>query len=188
MSWLRAGRWRRFCAARSVADAMLILSHRQVLTIGGNFITDRKIKAIILIMRILVTGSSGHLGEAIIRTLQNKKIDYTGIDIKNSDYTSQPGSISDKEFIEKCMKDIDVVIHTATLHKPHVATHTYQDFIDTNLSGTLNLLEEAKRQRVKVFIYTSTTSTFGDMLIPKKNEPAIWVTEETKAISKNILE
>ncbi len=137
-------------------------------------------------MRILVTGSSGHLGEAIIRTLQNKKIDYIGIDIKGSDYTSQPGSILDKEFIEKCMKGVDTVIHTATLHKPHIATHTHRDFIDTNIIGTLNLLEEAKRQRIKAFIYTSTTSTFGDMLTPKKNEPSIWITEETKAIPKNI--
>ena len=137
-------------------------------------------------MRILVTGSSGHLGEAIIRTLQGKKIDHTGIDVKDSEYTSHIGSILDKAFVGECMKDADVVIHTATLHKPHVATHAYQNFIDTNITGTLNLLEEAKRQGVKAFIFTSTTSTFGDMLTPKKNEPAIWITEETKSIPKNI--
>ncbi len=137
-------------------------------------------------MRILVTGSSGHLGEAIIRTLQKENIDYKGIDIKISEFTSHIGSISDREFIGECMKDIDVVIHTATLHKPHVVTHTNQDFIDTNISGTLNLLEVATQQRVKAFIYTSTTSTFGDTLTPKKSEPAIWVTEEAKTIPKNI--
>ena len=137
-------------------------------------------------MRILVTGSSGHLGEAIIRTLQYKKIDHTGIDIKDSEYTSHIGSILDKAFVGECMKDVDTVIHTATLHKPHVATHAYQNFIDTNITGTLNLLEEAKRQGVKAFIFTCTTSTFGDMLTPKKNEPAIWITEETKSIPKNI--
>jgi nucleoside-diphosphate-sugar epimerase len=84
------------------------------------------------------------------------------------------------------MKNVDVIIHTATLHKPHVATHAYQDFIDTNITATLNLLEEAKQQGVKAFIFTSTTSTFGDMLTPRENEPAIWVTEETKSIPKNI--
>jgi len=137
-------------------------------------------------MRILVTGSSGHLGEAITRTLRYKKIDYLGIDIKESEYTSHVGSITDKAFVGKCMKDVDVIIHTATLHKPHVATHSYQDFIDTNITGTLNLLEAAKRQGVKPFIFTSTTSTFGDMLTPQENEPAIWVTEETRSIPKNI--
>jgi len=137
-------------------------------------------------MRILVTGSSGHWGEAITRTLRYKKIDYLGIDIKESEYTSHVGSITDKAFVGKCMKDVDVIIHTATLHKPHVATHSYQDFIDTNITGTLNLLEAAKRQGVKAFIFTSTTSTFGDMLTPQENEPAIWVTEETRSIPKNI--
>ena len=137
-------------------------------------------------MRVLVTGSSGHLGEAIIRTLQNKNIEYTGIDIKESEYTSLPGSILDKEYVERSMQGVDAVIHTATLHKPHVATAAYQDFIKVNITGTLNLLQEAKRQGVKAFIYTSTTSTFGDMLVPGKDEPAIWVTEETKAIPKNI--
>jgi nucleoside-diphosphate-sugar epimerase len=44
-------------------------------------------------MQILVTGSSGHLGEAIIRTLRYKKIDHIGIDIKDSEYTSHIGSI-----------------------------------------------------------------------------------------------
>ncbi len=35
------------------------------------------------------------------------------------------------------------MFHAATLHKPHVATHSRQDFVDTNIIGTLNLLEEA---------------------------------------------
>jgi len=137
-------------------------------------------------MRILVTGSTGHLGEAIVRTLRQEKADYISIDIKPSEYTSHVGSILDKDFIKKRMVGVDAVIHTATLHKPHVATHSNQEFIDTNLNGTLNLLEEAKKQSIKAFVYTSTTSTFGDMLTPKKTEPAIWVTEETKAIPKNI--
>jgi len=147
---------------------------------------SRNPKQLISNMRILVTGSSGHLGEAITRTLRYKKIDYAGIDIKVSEYTSHVGSIADKAFIEKCIKGIDVIIHTATLHKPHVATHAYQDFIDTNITGTLNLLEAAKQHGVQAFIFTSTTSTFGDMLTPRENEPAIWVTEETRSIPKNI--
>jgi len=137
-------------------------------------------------MKILVTGSSGHLGEALIRTLQNKHIDYTSVDVKHSAFTKKTGSITDREFVKECMQGVDVVIHAATLHKPHIATHSYQEFLDTNVTGTLNLLQEAKIQGAKSFIYTSTTSTFGDMLTPPKNEPAIWVTEETEAIPKNI--
>ena len=137
-------------------------------------------------MKILITGSTGHLGEAIIRILKNDNHHLVGIDIEPSEYTTHLGSIVNREFVKACIKDIDVVIHTATLHKPHVATHSNQDFVDTNLTGTLNLLEESVLQGVKVFIFTSTTSTFGDVLTPKMNEPAIWITEEVQPIPKNI--
>ena len=41
------------------------------------------------------------------------------------------------------MAGVDAVIHAATLHKPHVASHGRGEFVDTNITGTLNLLEEA---------------------------------------------
>ena len=84
------------------------------------------------------------------------------------------------------MQGVQVVFHTATLHKPHVATHRRQDFIDTNVTGTLNLLEEAAAARVESFVYTSTTSVFGDALMPPPGAPAMWVTEEVVPVPKNI--
>lgn len=137
-------------------------------------------------MRILITGSTGHLGEAIIRILKNGHHHLVGIDIEPSEYTTHSGSIIHRNFVKACIRDIDVVIHTATLHKPHVATHSNQDFVDTNLTGTLNLLEESVLQGVKAFIFTSTTSTFGDVLTPKMTEPAIRITEAIQPIPKNI--
>ena len=84
------------------------------------------------------------------------------------------------------MQGVDVVIHSATLHKPHVATHSRQDFVDVNITGTLNLLEEAVTARVGAFIYTSTTSTFGRALTPHEAEPAAWITESVVPVPKNI--
>jgi UDP-glucose 4-epimerase len=84
------------------------------------------------------------------------------------------------------MQGVDVVLHTATLHKPHIATHTRQDFVDTNITGTLNLLEEAVSVGVKAFVYTSTTSVFGHALTPTAGAPATWITEEVVPVPKNI--
>ena len=137
-------------------------------------------------MKVLVTGSSGHLGEAIVRLLQQREIDYVSVDIKPSEYTTLVGNISDRSLVAKAMTGVTHVLHAATLHKPHVATHSRQDFVDTNITGTLNLLEEAVLHQVKAFIFTSTTSTFGDSMKPKAGEPAVWVTEETPSIPKNI--
>ncbi|KAM3094391.1 NAD-dependent epimerase/dehydratase family protein [Phormidesmis sp. 146-12] len=137
-------------------------------------------------MKILVTGSSGHLGEALVRTLQPTSHEVVGVDIVPSNFTHHVGSIVDRKWVKRCMAGIDAVLHTATLHKPHIATHSRQSFVDTNITGTLNLLEEAVLAGVKSFVFTSTTSTFGDALIPPVGAPAAWITEEVAPIPKNI--
>lgn len=137
-------------------------------------------------MKILVTGSSGHLGEALMRTLPGLGHEAVGVDVVRSSFTQVTGSIADRAVVDDCMRGVDVVLHAATLHKPHVATHSRQDFVDTNISGTLNLLEAAVTNRVRAFIYTSTTSTFGDALTPPRGSPAAWITEDVVPIPKNI--
>ena len=137
-------------------------------------------------MKVLVTGSSGHLGEALILTLIQLNHEVVGIDILPSKFTNKVGSIADRAFVKTCMDGVEAILHTATLHKPHTVTHTYQDFVDTNISGTLNLLEEAVLGDIKAFVYTSTTSTFGDALTPPSGAPAAWITEEVRPIPKNI--
>jgi UDP-glucose 4-epimerase len=137
-------------------------------------------------MRILVTGSAGHLGEALMRTLQNSQHAAFGLDIKPSPFTHRLGSIVDRGLIRDGLRGVDAVIHTATLHKPHLATHSRQDFIDTNITGTLILLEEALSADVTSFVYTSTTSAFGRALTPHPGAPAAWITEDVTPVPKNI--
>src|SRR5438128_6882382 len=137
-------------------------------------------------MTILVTGSAGHLGEALMRTLLEGGYQSIGVDIKRSAFTHEVGSITDRSFVKRCMRGVHAVLHTATLHKPHVATHSRQDFVDTNITGTLNLLEEAMAAGVESFVFTSTTSVFGDALVPPLGTPAAWVTEEVASVPKNI--
>jgi nucleoside-diphosphate-sugar epimerase len=84
------------------------------------------------------------------------------------------------------MRGVQAVFHAATLHKPHLTTHRRQDFVDTTVTGTLNLLEEAVANRVASFVYTSTTSVFGDALVPQAGAPAVWITEEITPIPRNI--
>lgn len=137
-------------------------------------------------MRILVTGSSGHLGEALMRTLRASEHEPVGVDILESPFTDRVGSIAERDVARRCMQGVDAVLHAATLHKPHVATHSRQDFVDTNITGTLNLLEEAAAAGVGAFVYTSTTSTFGRALTPPEGQPAAWITEDVAPLPKNI--
>ena len=96
-------------------------------------------------MAILVTGSAGHLGEALMRTLLEAGQQPIGIDLRESAFTRKVGSIADRGFVKRCMPGVHAVLHTATLHKPHVASHSRQDFIDTNVTGTLYLIQKIGR-------------------------------------------
>lgn len=137
-------------------------------------------------MKILVTGSSGHLGEALVRILQDANQGVIGLDTKPSPFTTVVGSITDRECVRKCMEGVNTVYHTATLHKPHIVTHSMQNFLETNVQGTLTLLEEAVEAQVSSFVFTSTTSVFGDALRPPREKPAAWITEDVIPIPKNI--
>src|SRR3981189_952629 len=102
------------------------------------------------IMKFLVTGSAGHLGEALVRTLRDLDHEVVGLDILESPFTTYIGSIADRSVAMQCMKGVQVVFHAATLHNPHIATHSRQEFIDTNITGTLNLLEAAVSAGVQI--------------------------------------
>jgi len=137
-------------------------------------------------MRILVTGSSGHLGEALTRVLANQGHEVIGLDVLESPSTTVVGSIVDRECVRRSMAGVDAVVHPATLHKPHVGSHGRGQFVDTNITGTLNLLEEAVEAGVDRFIFTSTTSTFGRALTPDERDPAAWITEDVVPVPRNI--
>ena len=137
-------------------------------------------------MRALVTGSAGHLGEALVRTLRGAGHDVISLDIADSAFTTEVGSVADRAVVSRCMPGVQAVFHAATLHKPHVATHSRQAFIDTNVTGTLNLLEEAVSAGVGSFVFTSSTSVFGDALAPPRGAPAAWITEAVAPVPRNI--
>jgi UDP-glucose 4-epimerase len=136
--------------------------------------------------KFLVTGSAGHLGEALVRVLRAAGMEVVGLDLIPSPFTTVVGSIADRRTVRGCMGGIDGVLHTATLHKPHVGSHDRQQFVETNITGTLILLEEAVTAGVGSFVYTSTTSAFGRALTPKPGAPATWITEEVVGAPRNI--
>jgi len=137
-------------------------------------------------MRILVTGSAGHLGEALMRVLPEHGHEPTGLDVLPSPHTQIVGSIADRDLVRRATHGVEAVVHAATLHKPHVGSHTRQDFVDINLTGTLNLLEEAVEAGAGRFVFTSTTSAFGRALTPPSGAPAAWITEDVAPVPRNI--
>jgi UDP-glucose 4-epimerase len=137
-------------------------------------------------MRILVTGSAGHLGEGLVRVLGADGHEVVGLDVLASPFTSVVGSVADRACVRECVAGMDAVLHAATLHKPHVGSHPWQAFVDVNVTGTLTLLEEAVAAGVGRFVFTSTTSAFGRALTPPPGAPAAWITEDVVPVPRNV--
>ncbi len=137
-------------------------------------------------MTTLVTGSSGALGSALVRALRALGRPVRGIDTLPGPGTDSTASITDRAAVQRAMAGVQGVLHTATLHAPHIATHSRQAFIDTNVSGTLNLLEEAAAAGVRSFVFTSSTSTYGDAMQPAPGAPAVWVDEDLQPLPRTI--
>jgi nucleoside-diphosphate-sugar epimerase len=137
-------------------------------------------------MRILVTGSSGHLGDALVRVLIDAGEEVVGLDVLDAPQTDVVGSITDRATVRRALDGVEAVVHVATLHKPHVGTHARQEFVDVNVTGTLVLLEEAVAAGVGRFVFTSTTSAFGRALAPLAGAPAAWITEDVVPVPRNV--
>ena len=133
-----------------------------------------------------MTGSSGHLGEALVRVLRGQGREVVGLDLLASPYTTVTGPVTDRAVVRRCLDGVGAVLHTATLHKPHIGSHERQAFVDTNVTGTLTLLEEAVAAGVGSFVFTSSTSVFGRALTPLPGEPAAWITEDVTPVPRNI--
>jgi UDP-glucose 4-epimerase len=121
-----------------------------------------------------------------MRVLPARGHEVVGLDLLPSPYTTIVGSITDRATVRGAVAGVDAVLHTATLHKPHVGSHDRSAFVATNISGTLNLLEEAVAAGVGAFVFTSTTSTFGRALVPADGQPAAWITEDVVPVPRNI--
>lgn len=115
------------------------------------------------------------MGQEIVRQLQGRH-EVVGADLRPGPHTTHCGSLTDKAFVARAVRGAEVVVHAAALHAPHVPSHPKEAFVDTNIKGTLHLLEAATPAGVRRLVLTSSTSVYGHALEPS-DEAAVWVTE-----------
>ena len=113
-------------------------------------------------MNVLVTGSSGWLGQTLVPRLARDGHKVVGLDPKPAATTRVVGSVVDRALVRRVIRDegITAIVHAAARHKPHIETHDNSEFVAVNVQGTLNLLEEAVAPGSPIdrFVFTSTTS------------------------------
>ena len=135
-------------------------------------------------MKVLVTGSSGRIGSAIAARLALRHA-VSGIDLEAGALTTEVLDVRDTARLEPLLAGVEAVIHTASLHVPDLASRSRAEFEDVNVAATRRLLAACGEAGVTKFVYTSTTSLYGDAMLPEEGE-AVWVTEEIEPRPRDI--
>ena len=136
--------------------------------------------------RVLLTGSSGWLGRFLAPMLRDAGHDVIGLDVAPGADTDVIASVADRAAVDRVFVEhaIGAVIHAAALHKPDIARHHRQAFVDVNVTGTLNLLEAAVAHGATRFVFTSITSLMITQAIRDEAEDvAVWLDETSGPIA-----
>jgi len=117
-----------------------------------------------MVSRIVITGASGNIASFIINTLSKQNYELFGIDILDCDYNIPFSKISlnNPEIIKLIKKD-DIVIHLGAISCPCKNQHDPQNAYNTNVLGTLNLLEACRIVGIKHFIFSSTAQVYENL-------------------------
>jgi nucleoside-diphosphate-sugar epimerase len=126
-------------------------------------------------MRVLVTGSSGRVGAAIVARLARAHA-VTGVDRVPGPRTTHVTELRNPGVLDAALADADAVVHTAALHVPHVGVASDAQFEADNVELTASLIESARRAGVARVVYTSTTALYGHAATPDGR--AGWVDED----------
>ncbi len=130
-------------------------------------------------MKLLVTGGAGFIGSCFVRHILNKYKDYEVInldaltyagnienldDVKNnSNYKFVHGNICDKKLVRELVNEVDAVINFAAESHVDRSITGPEIFIETNVQGTLNLLQASKEANIQRFLQVSTDEVYGTL-------------------------
>lgn len=130
-------------------------------------------------MKILVTGGAGFIGSCFVRHMLKKHPDYKIVnldcltyagnienldDVKNNpNYTFVKANICDKQKVDEIVSDVDCIVNFAAESHVDRSILNPEIFIETNVLGTLNLLEAAKKHKIKRYLQVSTDEVYGSL-------------------------
>ncbi len=127
--------------------------------------------------KILVTGADGFIGSHLTEELVRRGVDVRAFVYYNSfnswgwlDQSAAKvrksldvfsGDVRDPHGVRKAMEGCDAVLHLASLIGIPYSYHSPDSYVETNMRGTLNLLQAAREKNIAKFIHTSTSEVYG---------------------------
>lgn len=134
-------------------------------------------------MRVLVTGSSGRVGRAVCLAL-SRRHQVRGFDRSPASNTQIVAELHDQQVLKQAMNGVEVVVHVAGLHAPHVDLVADGEFERINVDGTRRVLDAAATAGVRHLVYTSTTAVYGHAA--RLDDRAAWLDETSPAQPRTI--
>src|SRR5215212_9942421 len=113
--------------------------------------------------KVLITGGAGFLGINLIRHLLARGYEISSLDVEEFDYPERgrietiKADIRDKALVDRAMEGIDLVVHTAAA----LPLYSPEDIYTTDVEGTRNVLEAARRHGVERVVHISSTAVYG---------------------------
>ena len=130
-------------------------------------------------MKLLVTGGAGFIGSCFVRHILKKHSDYKIINLdaltycgnienlkdieSNPNYTFVHGNICDRKLVRELIPQVDCVVNFAAESHVDNSIKTPEIFIETNVQGTLNLLQACKELGIERFLQVSTDEVYGTL-------------------------
>jgi len=127
--------------------------------------------------RVLITGADGFIGSHLVEQLvkegyevkafvyYNSFNSWGWLDTFSKDILNEieifTGDIRDPNGVYESMKDVDIVFHLAALIGIPFSYHSPDAYVDTNIKGTLNVLQAARRLNIEKILITSTSEVYG---------------------------
>jgi len=144
-------------------------------------------------MKILVTGGSGFIGSHIVEHYQGRATEIRVLDNLRTGYRHNldgldcvfiEGSVTDKALVGKALEGVDLVFHLAALVSVPESMGKPGECVDINVSGLLNVLEEASTAGVKKLVFASSAAVYGDNPVVPKVETMLPEPKSPYAITK----
>jgi nucleoside-diphosphate-sugar epimerase len=109
----------------------------------------------------------------------------TGVDRRPGPLTDEVADVADTARLAALLPGTDAIVHTASLHVPDLAARSRADFQAVNVDATRRLLQAAGAAGAARFVYTSTTSLYGDAMLPSAGA-AVWVDESLEPKPRDV--
>ena len=130
-------------------------------------------------MKLLITGGAGFIGSCFVRYMLKNHPDYKIINLdaltyagnldnlkdveSNANYSFVHGNICDKQLVDSLMSQVDACVNFAAESHVDRSITGPEIFIQTNVGGTLNLLEMAKKHKISRYLQVSTDEVYGTL-------------------------